>query len=108
MHSQDEVFEDNSADNNTFIANNLPMSMDPFWRAFWCQNGIRKAAENDVQNLSEFCNDFECILKPFWSPFVASHGGSMQKLSLFEVFVAWFGPWECSDGSSRSVLVGFW
>ena len=54
MHFQDEVFEDHSADNNTFIADDLPLRMDPFWRAFWCQNETRKAAENDVQNLSEF------------------------------------------------------
>ena len=32
----------------------------------------------------------------------------LQKLSLFEVFFAWFGLWECSSGSSRSVLVRFW
>ena len=54
IHFQDKVFKDNSVDNNTFIVNELPLWMDPFWRAFWCQNGIRKAAENDVQNLSEF------------------------------------------------------
>ena len=104
MHSQDEVFEDQSADNNTFVANDLPLFLDSFWRGFWCPNGTRKSAENDVQDMFEFRSDFECILDSFWTLFVASHGGRFQKLSLFEVFFPSFSPRECSGGSSRPVL----